>query len=628
MNLRLTVYLLYFTTTIGVFGQDGTQQKIDSLNQIIQSQTHADTTKAAAYGTLSATYASFKMDTVEAICLKGLHFISIAKTRASQRTLPRILEIESVLYTNQGYAYYHIGELQKAIDLWHKSLELKELLEDKKGMSHVLNNIGNLEIDLGAHDRAESTFNSVLSIQQELGDSIGISRTYVNLGYLKRLEGNDSLALQYYRRALELKQATGDQSGIANCYNNIGFIYKKSEEYEQAVEYYLKAKSIYEITNNNYGYLAVLNNLASCYYEMNRLNEAKRLALNGYKIAQSQQMVKDIQHLSETLYKILKKQGDYQKALKYYEDYVTINDSLTDEAHYKSLIDKELQYEFEQKEKIRQLEQQKALELQRIEHQHQLQLEQEKSFRLWITIIIILMALIVVGLLLYYIRRQLIRVKRQRETIEEQAAKLELVALRSQMNPHFLFNCLNAIKSYIIQNDPKKAASYLNKFARLVRKVLENSNKDLIDLSEEIAVLEDYVTLEKLRFPQPFKFDIKHDVSLEEIQVPPLILQPYVENSIWHGLLKSDQAGKIEINITATESGYEISIRDNGIGREASKKLNTNLAHKSSMGMEITEQRLQQMFALTAVKTDVNIVDLVDEKGPKGTEVKITLHYA
>jgi LytS/YehU family sensor histidine kinase len=224
--------------------------------------------------------------------------------------------------------------------------------------------------------------------------------------------------------------------------------------------------------------------------------------------------------------------------------------------------------------------------------------------------------------------------ERIKAELQQQATELEMQALRSQMNPHFIFNSLNSINRFILQNNKTKASEYLTKFSRLVRLILQNSQAALIPLENEIESLQLYLELEALRFDYHFdyKIHVENDVDVSVIKVPPLIIQPYTENAIWHGLMHKEEKGHLEIDIFQQDDVLCCRIIDDGIGRKKASELKSKSAstHKS-MGLKITADRIAMLQRSNGNKSPVAITDLVNADGsPAGTEViiKIPVLYA
>lgn len=220
-----------------------------------------------------------------------------------------------------------------------------------------------------------------------------------------------------------------------------------------------------------------------------------------------------------------------------------------------------------------------------------------------------------------------------RTAYEKKLAEVEMNALLAQMNPHFIFNSLNSIDSFILKNDSRRASEYLNDFARLIRLILQNSRSESIPLADELETLELYLKMEQLRFKDKFEYHIMLDptVDANQMEIPPMLIQPYVENAIWHGImhLPGGRSGCVEISIFQNEGQLYIQVTDNGVGRQRSMEIKeTKVKHKKSMGMQITRDRLDLINTLTSAKAQVNITDLYNEDlQASGTKVFITLSH-
>jgi LytS/YehU family sensor histidine kinase len=226
-------------------------------------------------------------------------------------------------------------------------------------------------------------------------------------------------------------------------------------------------------------------------------------------------------------------------------------------------------------------------------------------------------------------KEKLVQQKREAE-FQKKLGDLTLSALRSQINPHFIFNCLNSIKLYTTQHDVDAATEYLTKFSKLIRQVLNNCKNERILLSEELEVLQLYIEMEAMRFKDKLQYSIivEDYVEADYIEVPPLLLQPYVENAIWHGLMNKEEGGHLNIAIKMENNNtLIISIKDDGIGRAkaAELKSQSHQQHKS-FGMSITSERLALIKELYNTETTITISDLTDGKNiPAGTLVIIQI---
>ena len=235
-----------------------------------------------------------------------------------------------------------------------------------------------------------------------------------------------------------------------------------------------------------------------------------------------------------------------------------------------------------------------------------------------------------IALLVYlYHRQKLNRIKKEEKlktNFNKQLAEMELNHLRSQMNPHFMFNSLNSIKLFILKNEKEKAAEYLSSFSQLIRDILNYSKLNYISLWDEIKTLKTYIELERMRFRKGFDFDIELDPGIDLVQtmVPPMILQPFVENAIWHGLMHKENDRKLEIIFTLEGTELLCQIIDNGIGRKKAGQIKSKSAARKSHGINITQSRLKQIRK----KYSLEIEDLYTDSGEAaGTKVCLQIPY-
>ena len=236
----------------------------------------------------------------------------------------------------------------------------------------------------------------------------------------------------------------------------------------------------------------------------------------------------------------------------------------------------------------------------------------------------VVLALFCLTSLYFAYRWRLAQVRAKAEIEREFSNKineLELDALRLQMNPHFIFNSINSINWFIIQNDRDNASNYLTKFSRLIRLSLENSKSKLIPLSNEIDAISIYLAMEKLRFEDRFNFEIivEGHFNTSSILIPPMIIQPYVENAIWHGIMNKKGHGRIVLTLKVIANKLICTVEDDGIGREAAHQINNKkIIQKQSLGMKITEDRLRYIEQAYQIETKTRITDLYNEEGKAG----------
>jgi two-component system, sensor histidine kinase ChiS len=237
--------------------------------------------------------------------------------------------------------------------------------------------------------------------------------------------------------------------------------------------------------------------------------------------------------------------------------------------------------------------------------------------------------------LLFYLRYRSVSKKQMINTkmlqIENQLLEFQQQALRLQMNPHFIFNSLNSIQSFILSKDIDLAVNYLSRFSQLMRMIMINSSESIISLADEILAITHYMEIEKLRFDDKFSYDIQVDDEIDEefTGIPPMLIQPYIENSIIHGLIHKDTPGKIEIRFKKNDAGILCTILDNGIGREKSSEMQQqNGLNRKSRGMMISKERLDIFNKNDHNLFSVKVFDLQDSQGnPTGTKVELLISY-
>jgi len=247
---------------------------------------------------------------------------------------------------------------------------------------------------------------------------------------------------------------------------------------------------------------------------------------------------------------------------------------------------------------------------------------------------IVVMALLAAVLVFFKLRENRIKKEQLRQTeINKRIAEIRMTALRGQMNPHFIFNSLNSIQHFITTREKEEALNYLSKFSKLIRKILENSRENTVSLSNEVQLLELYIQLEQLRFGNKFDYHISIDkeIDMENTEIPPLIIQPYIENAILHGLIGKNGKGDLRFSLERNNGSLICKIEDNGIGRAKAKEIEEGkeTRHKS-LGIKLTEERISGLFALLDYNMEVVIEDLYEteqasEGKPAGTRVTISI---
>ena len=420
-------------------------------------------------------------------------------------------------------------------------------------------------------NRADSLLRKCLAISMAKKDTLYISLSLANIGWNFYLEKKYSSAINSYTRALAFSVPAGRHVASANSYGNLGTIYRDIGDTEKSIKYYHKAIEQGKIVND-------YRNLSWIYNDMSDMYLIRKDTANAYK--------------SYVLFK-------------------EFSDSLLTSESSKGLTDAKIRYDAETENK----------ELQLLS----LRLSNQRLLLYGYTGLFILC--LAIGILIY--SRARINAKRHISDMNRQIAEITQANLRQQMNPHFIFNTLNSIQYYMYQHDKLATNNYLTKFSSLMRKVLENSQHTSIPLQDELEALNLYLELEMIRFKDKFDFEIKVDEEIDTLlfKVPTMLIQPYVENSISHGLMPCEGKGLVKIALKLENEYISCTIEDNGIGREASQeRKRSSEGNHNSLGTQIVASRLDLVNALYGTSLKTIYTDLKNANGePEGTRVEIQI---
>jgi tetratricopeptide (TPR) repeat protein len=484
--------------------------------------------------------------------------------------------------------------------------KIADKIDNPKYQSFAIQSMANIYSVLGEYELALQKEKQLMSIAEKMGKKNFIISNTANLAvsYFD-LDQKDS-ALYYYEKAQTLAIELNDLENQCLLYTSFANYQIDKGNYEEAEELMLKALTISEQSGRMDIVLRSYRYLCKAYLGASHYSDAIMYAKLGIALAKKMGTSSESGPFYELLSDIFRRNGDYQSALKYSEEHRLVMDSVLNISKLETIKELEIKYETEKKQKeITSLIQASAIQ--------DLKLQQKNL------IIAIVLVLVLVLVLVY---RQHILNEKSKTLVMEQ--KL----LRSQLNPHFIFNALGAIQHFIYQKrDPIETGDYLGKFSQLTRLILNHTQKNLISLEEEIQFLDSYLTLQKLRFDEPFEYDINADqhLEIEDVMIPPMFTQPFIENSIEHGILHKQEKGIIEISFKEQNGLLEIVLRDNGVGREKAAFAKRNQKHRS-MATEITLGRLKHLQKEFRKKTNLKIEDLTDgENKVVGTQVIFNL---
>lgn len=456
--------------------------------------------------------------------------------------------------------------------------------------------------------------------------------TTTEIAELHAIQQQYDSAMNYYGLLDTLGMAPKD---LRVFNTSMGEVLLHQEKYPEALEKFTSALPLHIQRNDRSQVTRTHLGIANCYFGLSRHTAAANHALQAIEISKVTNAKQSVMQAYSILAQTYDRMGEKQLANFYFRNYAEVKDVVA----YNFLEGKLAALHYEQE--LEKLTQQKL-----IMHQNlQINTQQLSQARLTRNVLIagIAFTVLLTGIFIRNIalsRRQLRnnlkiqRLESNRAHIEMQRkyAELEMAALRAQMNPHFIFNCLNAINHFILNNDADLASEYLTKFSRLIRLVLNGSSSKHVLLSDELLTLKTYIELEQLRFKKQLEFILNTgDIETDTVLIPPMLIQPFAENAIWHGLMLSDRPALLTITINQEKETLMCSIEDNGIGRARSQELkDKSNSYKKSMGINIIESRLKLLYSTESESPLVNIMDIYDNSGvAAGTIVtlKIPLQY-
>ncbi|MBO9566255.1 MAG: tetratricopeptide repeat protein [Niastella sp.] len=586
-------------------------------------------------------------------------------------------------YIRIAVAYEGMQDYAKALEYSLVALDTANSLGNATLIGYVLNYTGYVCQLQKQYDEAKAYFERAIAINKKSPNNISLGTNYKNMGDLSTKMGNFQSARSSYEQALYYLSQSSFRQTLPEIYYSLALLHDTLEQ--QAVagkkvsanvvesQFLLHMKKALQTAeeNKDYRWQRMIWEKLSAFYEV---NGEDALALLAYKRSTR---IHDSLMNDKVRLDIMRAGIDYDYSRK--EDSIRLQQAIVNEELKRQVLlaekqkqqillnntamellskDKEVQHaEYAKMQALLQNEQlekqQNEKELMLAKKDRQLKEELLKTFgqekeleklnrQRWWTYAgaCIFLSVLALGYFLY--RNQLQKVRLAAELVQQQSllqvrdaafqkklGDISLSALRSQMNPHFIFNCLNSINLYISKNDADAASLYISRFSRLIRLMLENSRSEKITLAAEVEALELYLQMETLRFKDKltYKIDIGN-VDISYTEIPPLLLQPFVENAIWHGLMQKPGGGHIGISIEENNDHTLLMacITDNGIGREKSMELkSSNAAQHNSFGMKLIEERISLINHLYNSQMKIEVEDLYNGAQASGTRVTVTI---
>lgn len=526
--------------------------------------------------------------------------------------LDKLPEAESSINTCLGKSFYPVPETEK--------LEAGRV----KAKIFVRN---------GKNDEALKLLMEGYDDAKELAEPAVEIESLSALGEYYQQQSNEAKALEYFTTAKVIAEKYKNERALLKLNNLMAQTYRQQRNTTKELEMRTSNMALANNSNNKEEFLAQTKQMSDAYIQSRDFEKAAPYMDKMFYEPKLQKVVipeelfsksNDLEGIANSykqLAEVFLKSGDTEKALVYLGTFVVIQDSI------RSIRKRELEEALrvsnqigKNQQRIDLLEKERELSEKSIEvlrQDKELKEDELKNRNIVIGSLSLLIFFLAGGV--YFILRSS-REKRRANQL------LAIKSLRGQMNPHFIFNALNSVNHYISQNDERSANKYLSDFSKLMRSVMETSKHDLITLAEEIEILRLYLQLEHSRFKQNFDYEflVSETIDASEFELPPMIIQPFIENAIWHGLRYKEGKGFLKVEIEGIAEDLLITVTDNGIGRKKSGELKTkNQKLQNSTGMQNIENRIRIMNELFNTNIRADVADAFPSESDTGTLVKL-----
>jgi tetratricopeptide (TPR) repeat protein len=532
--------------------------------------------------------------------------ISFAKRSQKREVLVQALQ-------NQARNYGYFLDLESAVQKELQAIRLAEELHVDYFKIHSFIQIALYSSYVGNWTEALGYLKRALQLAREFHDDRSIAIIELNFSKVYLHQSQVTLAFYYVRKAQRSFLQQKDLYHGAQCAHSIGNIAtakgdislaKKS--YEQAISFFKNQKMESDLAEvyQDYGQLCLqIGDLSKAKYYL-------ELSVESDNIVHSISLIDRYKLLSM----LFMKNGDLRKALKFQNDYIQFLESNSIKRNDSKIADLTSSNLREERERLIEV-QQRRIEKEKKE-QEILKLQNDR---------VLYISLIIIFAIVFSLVILILRMKQVRSRQEQREAELSQTLLRTQMNPHFVFNAMSVIQSYIYENNPEKSSQFLVNFSRLMRLILENSPKEFIPIELELEILDKYLSTQKMRFENRFSYvlNVSEDLLFNKAIVPPMITQPFIENAIEHGQLHTVKDGEIIVEMKEVNGNLQITISDNGVGRKKSAQTKKIRTHKS-MAIDITRERIEILNKKYKFNGSLTFKDLDDQK-EQGTLVVIVL---
>lgn len=552
---------------------------------------------------------------------KALYYFGEAKEVSSRSDDKRFF---SISFYHSALIHFEKHAFEKAYTFLLRAL--KE--EREHGLKYreiiYLNELGRVQLSLQNYNLALSYFEDAVDLANELNSEVLKAEPLSNIGLtLLENEQEKKQAIPFFQQALITYYQFNHIKGIAETHKRIGIAYQRVGENGLARENFNLGFSYAKEINEPYQTASLHYHLAELFYSQDKIDETIDHAILAKQIQEENNLMSGLSKSFLLLSECYSIKKDFKNAYNCLHRSSTINEKLKAHESKSKIAELNKLFQAEQRERII-VEQQRTLEekanQEKIREQELKNKELQKRQLFYLLISIALGFTAVLTFIILKNRQKQLKQKQRSMELQQQV-------FRSQMNPHFIFNSMSVIQSFIYEKDVKNAAYILVNFSRLVRLILENSSKSYIPLKTEIEIIKRYLAVQKTRFENRFDYSLEIEPPLEvdQIAVPPMLIQPFIENAIEHGQLHIKEDGFIKISISIKEDLIYFIVEDNGIGIDPSQASKKGKEHKS-MATEITRQRVDLISQQYKSSGSFEIMDLSQE-GQSGTRVSISCAF-
>jgi tetratricopeptide (TPR) repeat protein len=497
------------------------------------------------------------------------------------------------LYSNIGMLKIDQTEYDSSLFFFMKALAIADTLSYPALQVRTVGEIGGIYSRLNEYAKAKEYFTRFLTLAQQQKNKYYECLAYNHLGSVEQHVNKEQMKRNYLK-AFSIATELNNGDLLASCFSNLANVEEAYNNYQNALQYRRKSVVLSRSFGTSPNLVTRLCSLAHNYTLVDKPDSALH-ALNEARVH-----LKKIGHAEikliylETRMEAFSKLGVYDSTQHYFRQLKSARDTLQQKERRDQVSNWQVKYETEKKEKEIAILTQQATE-------QQMKLSKQNTM-----IYSALALVLVVGAFSYlYVRQVRLR------TVQKEIA-VEQKMLRTQMNPHFIFNALISIESFLYENEPREAGKYLSRFAKLMRLSLENSRREYISLRQEINTLEHYFALQKLRLGDKVDYEISvaEDIDVENTLIPPMFAQPLIENSLEHGIINKQGKGMIRVSFSLESDVLLLVVEDNGIGR--SRALELEEREHDSLASTITRERIDVMNRRKKGKVSLKLMDLVD----------------